>query len=264
MAARQQSVRELLRKKAVGELLWHLPTADVDLKRRICAELGRRRPPQAVPDILRTLREARNDGDDRLIEATAEALGRIGDKRAGAALINLLQDETLADGVRDTAAFALARLAYAPATEALLARLADRSRTVRKCALAALAEIGDPAVFGRVALLRSAELDDDVRQAMDHLLDSLSGQSTPYLTLATITAARVANRPLASAPQQVGLAHRALSAWAALAGPLATFSPSPNRHAAGTPISSRNSLARFAIGARSSSMTFDPSSAAGT
>ena len=73
--------------------------------------------------------------------AAAEALGKIGDRSAGDVLARLLSDEKQPVFVRDTCAYALARLAYAPALDILINALRDRHQTARNCASAAVSVI---------------------------------------------------------------------------------------------------------------------------
>ncbi len=73
--------------------------------------------------------------------AAAEALGKIGDRSAGDELARLLADAKQPVFVRDTCAYALARLAYAPALDVLISALRDPNETVRNCASAAVSVI---------------------------------------------------------------------------------------------------------------------------
>jgi len=73
--------------------------------------------------------------------AVAEALGKIGDDSVGSDLARLLADQHQPVFVRDTCAYALARLAYAPALDILLVAVKDPHATVRTCAVSAIAAI---------------------------------------------------------------------------------------------------------------------------
>ena len=84
-------------------------------------------------------------------QAAAVALGRIGDSRATAALIQSLTDPELAV----PAAGALARIGDREAFEGLLALLGDRDAPIRQAAVAALNSIGHPDMAARVAPLLS-------------------------------------------------------------------------------------------------------------
>src|SRR5207247_1110084 len=96
-------------------LLAELWRAGSEHKRKIAAELGRRGAKGAV-EPLRLLLSS-NDPDLRA--SVAEALGRIGDDSVGSELMLLLSDQQQPVFVRDTCAYSLARLAYAPALEIL-------------------------------------------------------------------------------------------------------------------------------------------------
>jgi hypothetical protein len=178
MGKRLATLRDVLRAESDASLLWALATAkDPDWQRRICAELGRRGSREATTDLLRILREAQLTEDWRLVEAAADALGRIGAQDAGTLLADLLANVGLPLGVRDSAAFALARLAFRPAIPALLASLADPHKTVRLCAVAALAAINDPTVASRSEWLIEAESDAEVRLALQRLVSDLRSRA---------------------------------------------------------------------------------------
>jgi HEAT repeat protein len=82
-------------------------------------------------------------------QAAAVALGRIGDRRAAAALIEALQDRELVL----PAAGALARIGSPDAFEPLLARIGHEDVAARQVIIAALNSIGHPEMPGRVAVL---------------------------------------------------------------------------------------------------------------
>src|SRR5208282_1699033 len=91
--------------------------------------------------------------DARLRASVAEALGKIGDDCVGGDLALLLSDEQQPVFVRDTCAYALARLAYAPALDVLRAAARDPHESIRNCASSAIAAIlssrgGAPATTG--------------------------------------------------------------------------------------------------------------------
>jgi HEAT repeat protein len=87
-------------------------------------------------------------------QAAAVALGRIGDRRATAALVAALDDRELTL----TAASALARIGDASAFEELLTRLDDPDAAIRQAVIAALNSIGHPDMPRRIAGLLT---DDD-------------------------------------------------------------------------------------------------------
>jgi HEAT repeat protein len=84
-------------------------------------------------------------------QAAAVALGRIGDSRATAALVQSLNDPELAV----PAAGALARIGDRAAFEGLLALLGSRDASIRQAAIAALNSIGHPDMAARIAPLLS-------------------------------------------------------------------------------------------------------------
>lgn len=93
-------------------------------------------------------------------QAAAVALGRIGDCRATAALVEALEDPELAV----PAAGALARLGDRDAFEGLLTLLGHRDASIRQAAIAALNSIGHPDMAARVAPLL-ADADPLVRES---------------------------------------------------------------------------------------------------
>jgi hypothetical protein len=114
-----------------------------------------------------------------LREAAAEALGKIGDPSVGRDLVTLFADRSQPDSVRDTAAYALGRLTYREALPELLSALADPAPTVRSCAAAALAAIGDGNIRDRVKIALETEQVPKVRTAMKQLLASLHKHARP-------------------------------------------------------------------------------------
>ncbi len=103
---------------------------------------------------------------DLLIEAlktdtgwlAAQALGDIGDQRAGAALLGVLQDDAADRQVRAYAADSLGKLKYGPAVPALMAGLDDPEKSVQQAAAEALGAIGDgSAVKTLISALRSED-----------------------------------------------------------------------------------------------------------
>ena len=79
-------------------------------------------------------------------QAAAVALGRIGDRRATAALVAALGDRELAVA----AAGALARIGDADAFDALIALLGDADPAIRQSVIAALNSIGHPDMPRRI------------------------------------------------------------------------------------------------------------------
>lgn len=168
-----RSFRERLRELSEAELLALLEAGDEATQARACLQLGSRRAKKAVGALVRRLSSA-NSG---LREAAAEALGRIGELTAGEPILALLLDVAQPETVRDTCAYALARLAYKPALYALLAKLFDPSETVRICAVAALASIAAPEARSYAELAQATETDARVREAIAGLLEILTKRS---------------------------------------------------------------------------------------
>jgi HEAT repeat protein len=137
MAPRKKNIRDELRAADESVLLAELTTAGSECKRKIAAELGRRGTRRAVEPLRLLLRS----DDDDLRASAAEALGRIGDDSVGSELARLLSDERQPVFVRDTCAYSLARLAYAPALDILRTAAKDRHESIRRCALNAIAAI---------------------------------------------------------------------------------------------------------------------------
>jgi HEAT repeat protein len=140
-----------------------------DVQAKICLELGRRRAKEAVGNLRSRLGSAHEE----LREAAAEALGEIGDASAAEDLLKLLLDRAQPEGVRDTSAFALAKLKYSPAIAELVSSLSDPSPSVRLCVTATLAAIRNPVIRERVEQALAIESESVVRAALAHLLNLL-------------------------------------------------------------------------------------------
>jgi HEAT repeat protein len=166
---RAKTLRDILQTEDEARLIFLLETTEPDLQTRICSELGRRKSKGAIEPLRRRL----GAPDWKIREAAAEALGKIGDPLVGEDILRLFADENQSTQVRDTCAYALARLAYRPALPQLLSALADPAPSVRACAVAALAAIGDSSVRNSVSIASETERDATVRDAMRALLASL-------------------------------------------------------------------------------------------
>jgi HEAT repeat protein len=165
-----RNLREALRALSDSDLLLLLERSDPDLEHKICFEMGRRH----MRIALEPLRKRLSSLNPRVRETAAEALGMLGDHSAGADLLALFSDWGQPVPVRDTCAYALARLAYRPALPRLLSALADVNPTVRICSLAALAEIGDAEISERVQDARSTEQNPKVLKAFDSALAEIA------------------------------------------------------------------------------------------
>jgi HEAT repeat protein len=120
----------------------------------------------AVEPLIKAL----GDSDWKVREASAEALGRIGDKRAVEPLIKALGDSL--GSVREAAAEALGRIGDKRAVEPLIKALGDSLGFVREASAEALGRIGDKrAVEPLIKALGDSER--YVREAAAEALDKL-------------------------------------------------------------------------------------------
>ena len=99
--------------------------------------------------VVALLTEQLHAEDLETRQAAAVALGRIGDRRATAALVAALSDRELAVA----AAGALARIGDADAFEALISLLGDADPAIRQSVIAALNSIGHPDMPRRIVRL---------------------------------------------------------------------------------------------------------------
>jgi HEAT repeat protein len=190
-----KTLREILRRQSDAELLWNLDEREADVQAKICLELGRRRTKDAVVK----LRSRLGSPNAALREAATEALGEIGDPSVSEDLLKLLLDREQPEGVRDTCAFALAKLKYTPAVAELASALSDPAPSIRLCVIAALAAIRNPVVRERVEQALAIESEPAVRSAMAHLLDLLPRGSIRERKLAVGFSATLRNPPTATA-----------------------------------------------------------------
>lgn len=172
MTRRPKTMRDVLQRSDTADLLWRLETTEPAMQARICFELGRR----AAKEAVEPLRKHLSSRDQKVREASAEALGQIGDRSAGEDLLKLFSDTRQPETVRDTCAFALARLAYEPATQELVKALADPSPTVRICVVSALAAIRNPDTRLHVELALLIEQDSRVKAAIEAMLKLVPAQ----------------------------------------------------------------------------------------
>ncbi len=137
MTSRKKTLRDQLRLRSKKLLLADLAAGDPERQRKAAFEAGRR----AMREAAELLRALLDSPEPDVRSAAAEALGKIGDRSAGDELARLLADAKQPVFVRDTCAYALARLAYAPALDVLISALRDPNETVRNCASAAVSVI---------------------------------------------------------------------------------------------------------------------------
>lgn len=107
-------------------------------------------------------------------EKVAKALGEIGDSRAVAPLINLLED--ISDWVCRSAAKALGKIGDVRAVEPLIRLLEDQDFNIRDSAAYALADLGAPAVEPLVAALKDSH--ENVRVGATVALGRIRGAFT--------------------------------------------------------------------------------------
>jgi len=108
----------------------------------IVQTLGQSGNKAVVEPLLRSLEGFHYDFYWEVREATAQALGLLGDDRGIQPLRKLLKDP--ASSVRAAAAMALGRLGDACAFEEMIQLLRDDKEIVRNAAVAALGKLGDP------------------------------------------------------------------------------------------------------------------------
>ncbi len=189
------TLRDALRKESDTQLLALLERSGAYLQERAALELGRRRLKRAIGP----LRVRLSSPDARVREAAAEALGEIGDPVAGEDLLKLFADRRQPEGVRDTCAWALARLRYRPALAQVCTALGDPSPSVRACSVAALAAIGDPSVCGRVEAALRTERDENVKSALARLLKRLKSAARAGAHVPSVS-----RRPLRALAKRLG------------------------------------------------------------
>lgn len=103
------------------------------------AKLGNMKNPIAVETLISTL----SDDKPNVRASAIEALGRIGDKRATAPLLQILENQQDNKYARSYAAKALGGIKDSSAVQPLIASLSDNALEVRCASAEALGEIGD-------------------------------------------------------------------------------------------------------------------------
>ena len=130
--------------EAVGPLIVTLKNEDWRVRQATAKALGKLGDARAVEPLIAALR----DNDHNVRAKAAEALGDIGDPRAVKPLIAALNDEH--GFVQIMAVRGLGKIADPGAVEPLIDRLNDESWDVRREAVEALAKIADPRTIGPV------------------------------------------------------------------------------------------------------------------
>lgn len=152
-------------------MLWftlrQLKSKNAETRRRAAFKLGAARKRNAVPALAAAL----GDADWGVRCAAVEALGRIGDPRAGDALVAALRDKDWT--VRSAAAAALMNVTDARSLDALVAALKAADEFVRSSAVVALAKIGGRRAAQAVASL----LRDDDPGVVEQVLKALAQMS---------------------------------------------------------------------------------------
>jgi HEAT repeat protein len=154
-AAAEQLVRKGVR--AVDILVAHLAQGDLAIRRAAASALGRIGSKDAVPSLLRALME-----DADLTVAVAGALAMIGDQRAYAPLLGLLEWDDPA--IRRAAVSALNSLGHAEMGRDMAPRLRDERARVRECAARIVGYAGYPELID-LLLQRCQDADESVRRA---------------------------------------------------------------------------------------------------
>lgn len=149
-------------------MLWftlrQLRAKNPETRRRAAFKLGASRKRTAVPALAAAL----GDPDWGVRHAAVEALGRIGDPRAGDALVAALRDKDWT--VRSAAAAALMYVTDARSLDALVAALKAPDEFVRSSAVVALAKIGGR----RAAQAVASMLRDDDPGVLEQTLKALA------------------------------------------------------------------------------------------
>jgi hypothetical protein len=153
---------ELQRQPTQGLISRLVSETDPVMQRRLAFELGRRQETIAVGHLQKLL----GSDDARVRAAAVEALGKIGDETAAPDILNLFADETQPAEVRDTCAYALARLQYSPALDQLFRALVDPALSVRRGAVAAIITLGGETVHDRLMAQAELEKDPDLQTQM--------------------------------------------------------------------------------------------------
>jgi hypothetical protein len=209
-------LRTFLRKAEPTTLLLLLLHGGADVQEAVCNEVGRRVLSGPLPVLPALLRELAMSPVASVRAAAIDALGKIGDVDAGPLLTQVLANQSEPIEVRDTAAYALGHLKYAPARDTLLGSLADREPSVRLCAVAALAALGDESVRRQLILLASVEQDATVRDAIGQAVAQLTPVPTTTKLVGPISyvgTPQMGNRIHVTArPREVVLLQPSLSA----------------------------------------------------
>jgi HEAT repeat protein len=150
------------------EALVHSRSANI--RWAICYRLGRRCVPEAVPALIECL----NDPDPDICAEAAEALGNIGDARAGPALHARLADPTGCDQL--LLLFAVGSVGYRPAIPDLLHTLSEPGDlNLRAYAALSLASLGAVEALPLMQVaLEETDADSSLRQLIERSIYALA------------------------------------------------------------------------------------------
>jgi HEAT repeat protein len=121
---------KLRREAPIKEMILALEkTKSTQARKLLCTVLGDRQAKSAVPILIQHL----NDSDLNVRCYSAESLGKIGDPKAGPALLGLFKKKQ-PRALRSTLAVVMGPIHYQPAVPRLIRALADKDVGVRGCA----------------------------------------------------------------------------------------------------------------------------------
>lgn len=173
------NARDEITRASDGEIVRRLSDDGDSNLVAVIYEAGKRRLESSIPHLQAFLNA--QDPDIRL--AAVEALGDIGDDRAGESLLALLNDDE-DRSIRDTAAWSLGLFKYRPAVARLAWMLQSPEPTVRSCAAAALVSIGDRTALPAIRFRLAQEREEAVRKDLIAADASLTSSDNPGLDAA--------------------------------------------------------------------------------
>ncbi|MBA3872703.1 MAG: HEAT repeat domain-containing protein [Anaerolineae bacterium] len=161
----------ILRKQAsVKEMILALEKTDsLRARRTICAVLGDRHAKSAVDILVRHLA----DSDLTVRIYSAESLGKIGDAKAGPALLALF-NEKQPHSFSSTLALAMGPIHYQPALPRLIRALTDDNDSVRGCAAWSLGLLLAPESIPALEQALKAEKDSWAKSQIQNALDTIT------------------------------------------------------------------------------------------
>jgi HEAT repeat protein len=171
-AADEMGRRGYRLRKEISDVLRPLLNSDPDSTVRAAAgrALGRLGVREAVPDLVRALRDT--SSDVRVVSAAA--LWRLPDSSAVAPLLDRLHDNEAA--VREWSALALGVIGDRRGTPEMIRLLGDSQRAVRLAAVRSLGRIGDPdGLKPLMGYLAGGNRDDEEKEEVVNSVASLKG-----------------------------------------------------------------------------------------